>query len=54
MADPITLGSIIISVLTAIGLLLSRLRLRHCRSCWGCCDSDCMASTTVAVDTTLV
>jgi hypothetical protein len=38
--DPISISAIVISIISALGALLSRLRFRHCHTL--CCDSDCI------------
>ncbi len=38
--EPVSITAIIISVIAALGTLLSRLRFRHCHMC--CIDSDCI------------
>ena len=38
--DPISISAIIISIISAVGALLSRLRFKHCHC--GCIDSDCV------------
>lgn len=40
--EPISLTSIIISVITAIGMLISRMKCKHCKM--GCIDSDCIVT----------
>ena len=42
--DPISISAIIISIISALGALLSRFRFRHCRC--GCIDSDCIRTPT--------
>ena len=41
MIDPISVTAIIISVIAAVGTLLSRLKLKHILCC-GCIESDCV------------
>lgn len=37
--DPISISAIIISIISGLGALLSRLKFKHCHC--GCIDSDC-------------
>jgi hypothetical protein len=38
--DPITLSALVVSIITAFGVLLSRLKFRRCMCC--CIESDCI------------
>jgi hypothetical protein len=38
--EPISITAMVVSIITAIGVLLSRLKFKHCLC--GCIESDCM------------
>jgi hypothetical protein len=38
--EPVSIAAIVVSIITAIGVLLSRLRMKHCLC--GCVESDCI------------
>jgi hypothetical protein len=38
--EPVSITAIVVSIITAIGVLLSRLRMKHCLC--GCIESDCI------------
>lgn len=38
--EPISIVSIVVSIITAVGVLLSKLRMKHCLC--GCIESDCI------------
>ena len=40
MPDPLTISSIIVAIMTAVGFLISKLHPRHLKLCC-CCESDC-------------
>ena len=50
--EPVSITAIVVSIITAIGVLLSRLRMKHCLC--GCIESDCIntppQSPTASVD----
>ena len=42
--EPVSITAIVVSIITAIGVLLSRLRMKHCLC--GCIESDCINTPT--------
>jgi hypothetical protein len=38
--EPISITAMVVSIITAIGVLLSRIKFRHCLC--GCIESDCV------------
>ena len=38
--DPISISAIVISIITAIGAIIAKLKCKHCHC--ACIDSDCM------------
>jgi len=38
--DPISISAIVISIISALGVILARLKFKHCHC--GCIDSDCI------------
>jgi hypothetical protein len=38
--EPISITAMVVSIITAFGLLLSRLKFKHCLCC--CIESDCI------------
>ena len=38
--EPISIIAMVVAIITALGVLLSRLRFRHCLCC--CIESDCI------------
>jgi hypothetical protein len=43
MSDPITIAGIVVSIITAIGVIIAKFRL--CKSKCCCCDSECLSKT---------
>jgi len=40
--EPVSISAIVVAIITAIGVLLSKIRMKHCLC--GCIESDCMTS----------
>lgn len=46
--EPVSISAIVVAVITALGVLLSRLRFRHCMCC--CIESDCIKTPEPSID----
>ena len=40
--EPVSITALIVSIITALGILLSKLKLKHCLC--GCIESDCITT----------
>ena len=40
--EPVSITALVVSIITAIGILLSKLKMKHCLC--GCIESDCITT----------
>lgn len=39
--EPVSISAIVVSIITALGVLISKMKLKHCKLCC-CIESDCI------------